>query len=212
MRNIMRRGTYNAKSSIAQIWYENKKLLLFLGLFVIIGIVLGVVVAFDPMLNYFRLTRDLLDGNLMNVTKPGRSLFAFIATRFIDFGFAFILVVLLGMTKWTMLFIFPYLSFRAFWAVINIFWIIDRFGAFHGAVLVIIYAIILLSLLVLFTAACVFALKRGRSVQLYGLRCGYRLAEIRRSLVTMTIFLVTIAFIEWLLYFLILSRMLFVFY
>ena len=207
----MRRGTYNAKNSIALLWYENKMLLFILGIALLTGLVLGVIVAFDARLNYFRLTPDLLDGNIMNVTQPGRSLFAFITSRFIDFGFAFILVSLLAMTKWTMLFVFPYLAFRAFWAVINIFWIADRFGAFHGLVLIIVYVVILLSLLILFMAACVFALKRGRTAQLYGLRCGYRWGDIRRPLITISITLAFIGFVEWLLYFLILSRMVFVF-
>jgi len=199
--------SYNFKNHVGVMWFENKKLLMLLGLFALGGIVLGIIVAFNPLLSHLWISNHLLDGNVLNVASPNRSLWTFILVRFLDIGFGLLLVILFNMTKWTMLLTFPYLGFRAFWMVINIFWIIDVFGFVHGLLFAITYIIVFTILLIVFAGACVFALKRGKCARLYGFKTAFRWREIKGAVYTLLISLFVIAFIEWLLYFLILSRL-----
>ena len=207
MKQRLNRFNYSLRTWLRVLWQENKRLLIILGLFALGGIILGLVVIFNPLLNHLRISNHLLDGNVLNVTTPNRSLWAFIFIRLLDFGFAFLLVLLFNLTKWTMLLTFPYIAFRAFWIVINLFWIIDLFGFVHGFLFFVTYLVILTVLLVIFATACVFALKRGKVVRLFGLRCGFRWREIKGALFALLVCLLLVAFIEWLLYFLLLSRM-----
>lgn len=192
-------------------WYENKKLFIFFGLFALAGIILGSIVIFDPMLNHLRITQGLLDGNVRNVTMPGRTIIAFFAARLFDTFFGLVLVFILSLSKWTVLFVFPYIALRGFFSVINLFWIIDRFGMFHGLPFFLIYLVILFIVLIFFIVAATFILKRASHARQYGFKCGFSWREIRRPIFHIIIGIATIAFLEWLLYFLILGRMVYVF-
>lgn len=195
------------KNHLGVMWFDNKRLLIILGLFALGGIVLGIIVAFNPLLSHLWISHHLLDRNVLNVASPNRSLWVFILARFLDIFFGLLLVMLFNMTKWTMLLTFPYLGFRAFWMVINVFWIIDVFGFVHGALFAITYIIVFVVLLVVFAGVCVFALKRGKCIRMYGFKMAFRWREIKGAIWTLLIITLFIAFVEWLLYFLLLSRM-----
>ncbi|MCL2846608.1 MAG: hypothetical protein FWE38_02855 [Firmicutes bacterium] len=210
MRRHFRRLNYNFRDGWKSAWRENRFVIVLLALSAIAGLVLGALVIFDPLLEHFRITQNLLDGNIINAASPNRGIFAFIVSRFADFAFAFVLVMLFSLSKWTVLLVFPYLAFRGFWVVINLFWVIDRFGFAHAAVLFFVYLIVLITLLIIFAAAVLFALRRGKACRMFGLRCGLGWREVRRPLTTFAVILFCVAVIEWLLYFLVLSRMVFV--
>ena len=191
-------------------WRGNRLLICVLGFFILAGIAIGAIAIFDPLLTHFRITRDILDGNIINAATPNRSIFSFFLIRFSDFVFGLLLVLLFSMTKWTVLFTFPYVAFRAFWVVINLYWIVDRFGFLHGFVLFLVYLVVLTALLVLFLCATIFALRRGKVCRQYGFKEAFRWREIRNTVYALTMALALVAFLEWLLYFTILSRMVFV--
>ena len=206
----MRDLDYGVRGQLGVGWRENKWLLCFCSLFAVGGIVLGMVVVFDPLLDHFRITRELLDGNIINAASPNRGVFSFILVRLIDFLFSFGLVMLFCLSKWTFLLVFPFLAFRSFWMVVNLFWILDRFGMAHGLVLFLVYSVVLTFVLMVFICSIIFALKRGKQCRVYGLRVGLRWGEVRAHACCFLIILTAVGFVEWLLYFLVLSRMVFI--
>ena len=180
-------------------------------LFALAGIILGCVVIFDPMLNYFRLTQSLLDGNILNVIAPERGFIAFFFSRFLDVFFGLLLIFLFAMTKWTVLLVFPYIAFRGFWMVVNLFWIIDRYGILHGLPFFLVYLVIFFLLIVLFICACIFILRRGTVVRQYGFRVGCSWRETQKGLMLILFGIAAVAFVEWLLYFALLRHLIYVF-
>jgi len=201
---------YNLRNNLQVVWRENKTLLVILGLFALGGMVLGMIVAFNPIMHHQWISRHLLDGNVLNVTAPNRGIFAFLFARLLDVGFGALLLMLFNLTKWTMLLSFPYIAFRAFWMVINLFWIIDAFGFVHGLLFFVFYFVVFIALLLMFMCAAIFALKRGKHCRMYGWRVGLRFSEIKGAVLWFTAIVAILAFIEWLIYFLILSRMVYV--
>ena len=181
--------------------------MILLCLFALGGIVLGIIVVFNPLLSHIWISNHLLDGNVINVASPNRSLWIFLLVRFLDILFGLILVLLFNLTKWTMLLTFPYIGFRAFWMVINIFWIIDMFGFVHGFLFAITYIIVFVALIIIFAGTCIFAMRRGKMARMYGIKMAFRWNEIKSATWTLLFAILVIGFIEWLLYFLILSRM-----
>ncbi|MCL2569939.1 MAG: hypothetical protein FWE16_01895 [Firmicutes bacterium] len=205
-----RRFGYEMKNNAQTSWHENKWLAFTLLGCAIVGIIFAIIAINDPLLTHFRISIGLIDGNIVNAASPDRGPFSFIFSRFLDFGFAILLVILFCMTKWTSWLTFPFIAFRAFWSVINLFFIVDRFGFFHGMPLFIVYLIVFVFTTIIFICACIFVLKRGRLCRLYGSRVGYNWNEIKRAVFAILTAVVVVALIEWLLYFLILSRLAFV--
>ena len=207
MKQRLNRFNFRLRNWLQVLYHQNRRLLIILGLFALGGIILGIIVIFNPLLNHLWISNHLLDSNVLNVASPNRSLWTFIFMRLLDFGFAFLLVLLFNLTKWTMLLTFPYVTFRAFWMIINLFWIIDLFGFLHGLLFFLTYLIVFTVLIVIFMSACIFALKRGKTARQFGIRCGFKWSEIRGTLLALLISLSLVALFEWLLYFLLLSRM-----
>ena len=181
-----------------------------LGIALAIGIVVGIFAIFHPLMDYQRISQSLLDQNIINHASPNRGIFGFVFARLLEVALGVILVILFNMTKWTFLLTFPYLALRGFWMVINLFWIADRFGFLHGLPLLIVYTVILLAVCVLFLCLCVFLLKRGQHIRKFGFRGGFRWREIKNTAITMLIITLAIGAIEWLLYFTILGRLVYI--
>jgi len=150
-----------------------------------------------------------LDGNIINVASPNRTIFSFLLVRIADIGFALLLVFLFNLSKWTMWITFPYVGFRVFWHIINLFWILDRYGFLHGATFFFFYLIVFVFILVLFAIATVYLIKKCAQIRKFGFRTFFRWAELKRPLLWITTSVLIIGFIEWLLYFLVLGRMIY---
>jgi hypothetical protein len=204
-----RRWGYDFRNSCTSYWHEHKKLLIVLGLFILAGIGVGIFVAFNPLVNSIRITRNLLDGNIINTATQDRSLFAFLAVRFLDVFFFVLLVFLFNLSKWTWLLTFPYLSFRAFWAVINLYWIVNRFGFIHGLLFFVVYLIVFLVLLCMLAFACIFIIKKCQQIRAYGFRSCIRWREIGKPIFWFTLCIAFIALVEWFMYFMILARLIY---
>lgn len=184
--------------------------MLLLAGFVLAGLILGVVVVSDAMLDHFRISRQFLDGNVMNVASPNRTIFPFLLVRFFDIIFALMLVFLFNMSKFSMWLTFPYLGFRAFWSVVNLFWIIDRYGFVHGGVFFIFYLVIFIAVLLLLLVSTVFMIKKCAQIRKFGFRGCCRWHDIKRPIAWICTGVFAIGFVEWLLYFLVLGRLVFI--
>jgi len=205
-----RRPYLDVKTPSRTAWRENKWLYMLLGVFILAGVVLGVLILSDPMITHWRIGHEFLDGNVRNVASPSRSVGTFIFSRFLEFAFGLLLVFIFCLSKWSWWLTFPYLSFRVLNVMINLFWIIDRYGFFRAFAFFFFYTIIFIALVVLFALACVFIIKRCQIIRKFGFRHGFRWPEVKRPVVMIVVSLFAIAFIEWLLYFLILGRMIFI--
>ena len=173
---------------------------------VIVGIVIGSIAVSDPLLNHWRVSQNLIDRNIHSATSPERALLGFVFSRAFDIFLAGLLMFFMSLTIFTKWLVFPYLAMQGYWVVVNIFWIFARFGV-SGTILAIIYVIVFIILLKILIALAVFVLRFGRDCRLYGFR-----SRVPGTWRTAVWFLVTAAFLglfEGLMYFLILSRMVF---
>ncbi|MCL2755816.1 MAG: hypothetical protein FWE45_02075 [Firmicutes bacterium] len=209
-RKYFNRFAFGMRNSIATTWRENKSLLFLMGIFIIAGIIIGSIALFNPLVTHFQITRNFLDANVLNVITPNRGLFAFVLARFFDLAFALTLVFLFNLSKFSFWLTFPYVGFRAFWMVVNLFWIVDRFGFVHGSIFFFAYLVIFIILIIMFSLACIFIMKRCAQIRKFGWRSGCSFREIRHPLFWLTASILLIAFVEWLLYFLILGRMVYI--
>ena len=199
------------KNSAGVFWRENKMLLLVMFGFVVLGLAIGAFVVFDPYFHHFRITPELLDNNITNVLAPSRGIFAFIMARLMEFSFGLLLVFIFNLSRFSFWLTFPYIAFRAFWKVINLFWIVDRFGFTHGSVFFLVYLILFLFMLFLFIVSALFLIKRCAQIRKYGFRVGCRWHEVRRPCFYIIVGILAVGVLEWLMYFLVLSRLVYVF-
>jgi len=185
--------------------------MIILSAFVVAGIVIGIIVVFDPFLTHQRITRGLLDGNVLNVASPGQGFFNFVFARLLDMGLGLLLISLFNLTKWTWWLTFVYLGFRSFWMVVNLWWIIDRFGFFHGAPFFIVYLVFLLAIMFVLIFVSVLIMKRGKVIRSFGFRAGCRMREIKKPMFIMICIILAIGLIEWFMYFALLQRLIYMF-
>jgi len=188
-------------------WFrDNGWTILVCTLSVLIGIIVGFLAVSDPLLHHWRISQNLIDRNIINSINPERGLFNFLFSRFFDIFFAAILMFLMVLTRFTKWMVFPFLGLQGYWVVVNLFWIMNRFGL-SGVILAISYLVILILVLLIMISVAVFIIKLGRIIRKFGFR-----ACDNTHLKVITIFtaiVVALAIIEWMLYFLILSRMVF---
>ena len=200
---------YHLKNNTGVAWRTHKWLFIACIVFVLIGIAIGISVTIDPLMTHLRVSQNVLDSNIINSTTQDRGIGAFIASRLLDFGFGMALVFLMCLSKWTMWLAFPYLAFRGYWIVVNIFWVLDRFGFLPGILLIVIYTVWLSILLILFIIATIFLLRHCANIRKFGFRCNRTRRDFFHGLAMLGITVLFIAVVEWLVYWLILSRMIF---
>jgi len=185
---------------------ENRVLLFFCVTAVLAGIIIGFIAISDPLLHHWRISQNLIDRNIINSINPERGIFNFFFGRFFDIFLKGLLIFLVALTPFTRWIVFPLLALRGYWVVVNMFWIVSRFGI-SGIVLAIVYFFILMIVLSLLVVFAIYLIKLAKQVRLYGLRsCDHR-AFKTTMMFAFVVFV--LSFFEWMLYFLILSRMVF---
>ena len=211
MKAKIRHFRYGLRSHVGAHWHGNKKLFFWLSSFTLLGIGIALFTIFDPNLHHFRFMPDLLDGNIVNVMSPSRGIMGFIVVRFSDIVLGLLLVFIFGLSRWTVFFIFPFVALRGFWIVMNLFWIVNRFGFLHGLPFIITYFLVFMVVAIVFICGCIYAIKKSKQIRCFGFRSCVSFREDKRPVGTIIFAAVTIAVIEFFLYFLILARMLYVF-
>lgn len=190
-------------------WRLNKWIIVWLLVAVAAGVVIGVTTVMNPKITAGNISSHLLDTNLARVIKPSASVGKLFAMRIFAFGLAFLLVLVVCLNRWTMLLSFIVAGYQGFSAVLNLYWIIAKFGVV-GIVLLVIYAILLVGLAVLTICMIVFCMRVGACARGAGMRGAIDWPVLGRGTLMLGIAISAFALLEYLFFFVILSRIVFV--
>jgi hypothetical protein len=152
----------------------------------------------------------LLDSNLLVAIKTTTGFGSIMLNRVFDFVVIFGIIFALCLHRWTVIFVFAAVGYKAFSIIINLYWIIVKFGLFSGIILFVVYLVLFFVLLVLVTAAAVYCMRTCADARNNGLRDGMRWNEFARGCGVFLCVVTAVAFCEWLIYALILSKIVFV--
>ena len=171
---------------------------------------LGLVIAFNPKLTSDKISVHLLDGNLIRIVKSKAGFGSLIWGRVFGFSIMFALVLLLSLHRWTVLLVFPYAGLQGFTIVMNCYWVVGKHGMIAGVALLLIYSIWLFLSLCIIIMAIVFCIRHCAQVRRGGFRGTMRWSEFGRGCFMFLFAVVLVAVLEWLVYFLVLSRFVFI--
>lgn len=191
-------------------WLLNKRIFLWLGFFVVVGIIAGFVTVFNPRITFYNISTGFLDTNLYRVIYPNAGLGILILGRTFSFAIFFALVFAVSLSKWTSWLVFVFSGYQGFSLVINMYWVFAKFGIVSGGVLFLVYVILLLILLCIELCAVVYCLRVCENVRKGGLRGGMRWHDFFSGCLKFLIVIVVFSFVEWIFYWLIISRIVFV--
>jgi hypothetical protein len=144
------------------------------------------------------------------VVRPTASIGAVMIGRIFSFGLMMALVFVLCLNRWTAFLAFGAAVYSGFSIVINLYWIIARFGVATGAVLFFVYAIMLSILTILTMIAIVFCLRVTEQCRHGGIRGGIKWRECRNKCVYFLVAICVFSFVEWLWFMLLLSKIVFI--
>lgn len=204
----LRQTIFDIKSFFSVHWNLNRRLFMWLGFFVLIGITIGLITIFNPAVTAPRIGRNFIDTNILRSISTRATFGSFIIARLIEFILSAIFIFILCQTGITSLFSFAFISFRACTMTINLYWIIARLGIMGGGLLFIFYLIFFLLLLATFAAIIVFIMKQCAAIRSYGFRRGICWRNFCQVMFIFTCIITFIAILEWLCFWLIFSKIL----
>ena len=183
---------------------------MWLGLFILIGMILGFVMVFNSKVTADKISNSLLDNNILRIVKPNTSFGGLVLGRLFGFILFFALIFVVCLHRWTVCFVFLLVGYRGFSMVVNLYWTVAKFGLVAGIALFLVYLILFLILLVIFMVAVIFFMRATVGVRRGGFRGGMRWRDFLKGSI-MLLFAVTVfAILEWLLYLLVLGKIIFV--
>jgi hypothetical protein len=127
----------------------------------------------------------------------------------IDFAIAGALVFVMCLHSIPALLTFPLIAFKGFSIVINLYWIWARLGFVSGLFVFIAYAIFLVVLLFIFIMLAIYLMKQCALIRSYNIRRGIKWFEFWKIVGIHFAIVLVIAFIEWLVYAAVFSKMIF---
>jgi hypothetical protein len=206
----LRRKIYDLKGFFGIQWFLHRRLLIWLGVFMLAGICIGLITIFNPGVNAQLINRNLIDTNILNIVTPiPRASFGrFIAVRLIEFALFSSLIFLLCQTKITSLLAFVFVAFRTSTITINLYWILARLGIFGGTALFIFYLIFFLMLLTLLAVKTVYIMNQCAILRNYGFRRGICWRGFFKVMLAFACTAIFIAILEWLSFWLVFSQFL----
>jgi hypothetical protein len=123
---------------------------------------------------------------------------------------SFVLILVLCLSRWTLPFVFVVALYRGFTFVINVFWIIIKFGVGTGLVLLVVYFVLLLLYSILLLVVCVFLMKFFAEARCGGFRGAINWRHFGHSGFYFAAAITAFAFLEYLILTLTISRIVFV--
>jgi len=205
-----RRLFYLLGGSVGVHWRLNRRLFVWLMIFVAIGMVLAFTVVFNSKVTPSTISNNLLDSNLLRVIKPNIKFGALMVGRIFYFALFFALVFLVCLHRWTVWLAFPLALFKGFSFIVNMWWIVAKFGFVTGLVLFFFYLVWFIVLLMLVVAVIVYCLRACETCRRGGLRGGLRWREVGKSAGIFLVAVTILAFFEWVSYWLVLSKIVFI--
>ena len=197
---MFRREFYRLGGMLGTRMRLHKGLLLWLGIFIVIGIIIGASTVSSPKVGVSQIPSHLIDANIVRVVRLTGGFGSMLWARIFGFALFFACAFVVCLNKWTSWLVFPLIAFQGFTLVINMYWILTRFGIATAVPLFIFYLLIMLALLVLEICAVIYLLHlRGR----------IRGNNVARPCFMFLCSIAVFALVEWVLYWLILARLVF---
>jgi hypothetical protein len=206
---VFKRAVYIFSNACGVQWRLNKRIFIFLGIFVLIGIVLGVMTAFNTRIKVDHISKNLLDTNLLRVVRPTASFFGIMLGRIFFFALTFVILFVLCLNRWSSFLVFGIATYHGFNMIINFYYIFARFGA-TGGVLFAVYFLLFPILIFLTMVATVYCLRVCEPIRHGGFRGGICMRDFWRSMMYFFTVVAIFAFIEYIFFWLILSKIVFV--
>jgi len=210
MRARIQRFKFLIGNSVGVHWRLNKWIYIWLAIFVIAGVAIGLSMIFNPRMTANTISNNLLDGNILRVIRANTGVGAILAGRIFSFSLIFAFIFAMCLSKWTVLGVFPLAAYQGFSLVINLYWAILRFGVFSGTVLFVVYLVLKIILLVITLVAIVYCLRCCSEIRRGGFRGGMRWRHFFHGCFGFLCAIVVFALVEWFMYWLVLSKILFI--
>ena len=207
---MLKRGFYIMTGAATVQWRLNRKIFIWLGLFVVIGVVVGLITVFNARLNIRHISENMLDRNLLRVIRPTAGFGGIIMGRLLAFLMMFTLAFVLCLNRWSVFLIFPVTVYLGFSFVINMYWIFARFGWAMAAPLFLVYFILLPIYLCLVLCAIVYSLRVCAPIRSSGFRGAICWNKLGHGGFTFLVAIFTFALLEFFFFWLVLSRIVFV--
>ena len=200
---------FDIKSWFAINWLLHKRLFIWLGICALVGVVIGFITILNPLITHESINESLIDANLLRATTTSNGLASIILARLFEFATVAAFIFLVCLNTYTALLALAYCGLRTCTIVINIYWIIAKFGLISGLVMLIFYIFFLLLLLAVFVALVIFMLKNCAQIRRNGFRYAIKWRDFWRTIFIFAVIITVIALLEWLVYILILSKFIF---
>ena len=191
-------------------WRINRAIFLWLGIFVFAGICIGLSVAFNVRIKVEHISQSLLDTNLVRVIRPTASFMAIILGRIFYFAMMFALIFIVCLNRFTVFAVFGIAIYMGFSLVINLYWIIARFGIATGFVLLFVYSVLLLFYTIFVLIAIVFCLRVTSPVRTGGMRGGIQKFDFARHCGIFLAFVAGFALAEYLCFLFFVSKIVYI--
>jgi len=191
-------------------WRLNRRVFIILGIFVGVGVVIGLYTAFNVRIKVDHISQSLLDTNLKRVVRPTAGFVGILLGRIFAFFVMMGLTMLVCMHRWTLFLVFGLATYHGFNVVINLYWIIARFGVATGSVLFTFYIFILIAVMVTYIVMTVYCMRVCTPIRGAGFRNCFKWSEVGSACISFAIACAVIAVTEFLIFYLLISKIVFI--
>lgn len=209
--NVFGRICYRVRGFLGVRWRLHWRLFVLLGAFFAAGIVLGSLTAMNPKIKADSISAHLIDSNLTRVIRPTATFGGIVIARIWFFALTFALIFVCSLRRLAVPVVFAVVAYRGFALAVNLYWVIAKFGFATGFLLFLVYTIILVALSFLVIAAAAWSLLNPFRPAAGGL--GGIIPPIKslyQDLIRFGIAIGILALFEYLLFILLIARIVFV--
>jgi len=183
---------------------------MWLSLFVVTGVAIGIIGIVNPRIMPTMISLNLIDTNLLRIVRPNTSFGGIIMARAMYFALFCLMIFVFSLSRWTVWLVFVMAAYRGFVTVVNLYWIVATIGMVMGFALFIVYLILFLLLIVLMIIVMIICIRECSWIRKGGFRCNLRWKDWQRHSIVCITTIISFAILEWIMYWLILSRFIYV--
>jgi hypothetical protein len=206
---MVKRWFFQICGSAGVHWRTNKRLFLILFALFVAGVVVGILTAMNPKVKPESISLNIIDTNLGRVILPNARFGGIIFGRLWAYFVIFWVIFLLCMNRYAVFGVFPITLYYGFSIVMNLYWTILKFGMTLGAVLFVVYFFVLLIYSLIIITTVVYALRTCNAAR----QCGAKMihfGDVVRDFLMFAAIVTALAFVEYTIFYLVLSKIVFV--
>ena len=189
-------------------WRKYKSTFWWLLVWLIGGIILGIVTVFVTDVAATEINYSLIDGNILNATAVGSNIGNFIWQRILSIAVPVLVVfVFASLSRFTALAIFPVIFIHGYWLAIAVWWVFFYYSL-TAILLLIFYLIWLIIVTAVIMAGLLWALQCGENIRNRGSQCGKtsNIGLILRGTLILIGVAVVLGFFEYLVFWTVLGK------